>query len=317
MYPLFFNHILKNKIWGGNKLQDFLNLDKTNDLIGESWEISAHDLDNSIIQNGKFKGMNLQELLEKEKENLVGVKVYNKFKNKFPLLIKFLDVNDRLSIQVHPDNSYSLKKHNEFGKSECWYILDASEDATLLLDINEKYSKDDFIEKVNKNDFNGLFKEVKVKKNDFIDITPGTIHATIKGKIFFAEIQQNSDITYRIYDFDRLENGKLRPLHLEDAINVIDFSKNTEIKNYSIKNGFENLSKNEFFTLNKIDLNNEEYFNKFSESFTIYTAIEGNFKIYSENEEYKFNKGTNVLIPVNTEITIKGTGSILQTYIEL
>lgn len=317
MYPLFFNHILKNKIWGGHKLQEFLNLEKTDELIGESWEISAHDLDNSIIQNGKFKGMNLQELLEKEKENLVGIKVYNKFKNKFPLLIKFLDVNDRLSIQVHPDNKYSLKKHNEFGKSECWYILDASEDAKLLLDIDEKYSKEDFTKKVYNNEFKGLFKEVKVKKNDFIDITPGTIHATISGQVFFAEIQQNSDITYRIYDFDRLENGKLRPLHLEDAINVIDFSKKTEVKNYSNNNYFENLSKNEFFTLNKINLKNEEYSKLCTESFSIYTAIDGNFKIFSKNEEYEFNKGTNVLIPVNVEITIKGTGSILQTYIEL
>ena len=232
LYPLKFEKVFIEKVWGGREFEKSLNMTLPKDKnIGESWEVSAHPNGMGIVANGNLKGKTLQEILNEYKEKLVGEKVYKEYGNRFPLLIKYLDVNDRLSIQVHPDDEVALKKHNELGKSESWFIMEASKDAKLIMGMKKGVTKEEFLEKTAKNDFTGLFEEISVKKGDLIDINPGMVHASLEGSVLFAEIQENSDITYRIYDFDRVENGKKRELHLKDAADVIDFDAKAVIIN--------------------------------------------------------------------------------------
>ena len=202
LYPLRFKKVFIDKIWGGDALENVLGMDiPAGRKIGESWEISAHSHGMSIVENGELAGKTLQEVLDEYKGELVGDKVYNEYKNLFPLLIKYLDVNDRLSIQVHPSDEYAMKHENELGKSESWYVIEASDDAKLILGMKDGMTKEKFVEKAKKNDFDDMFDIKPVKKGDFIDINPGTVHASLEGSILIAEIQENSDVTYRIYDF--------------------------------------------------------------------------------------------------------------------
>jgi len=291
--------------------------------IGESWEVSAHPHGMGIVENGALAGQRLDDIYKEYKGELTGKKVYEKYPNKFPLLIKYLDVNDRLSIQVHPSDEVALKKHNEFGKSESWYIMEASDDATLILGMKPGITKEKFLEKVKKNDFDGLFEEKSVKKGDFIDITPGTVHASLKGSVIFAEIQQNSDVTYRIYDFDRIDkNGKKRELHLQDSADVIDFGKEVEIKNTDFdesENEKDILRKNiiekEYYSIDKIRFNGS-FEDVNNESMTIYSFLEGEGKIvWGENEELLVKKGETILIPAGIKTKTVGKFEILRTII--
>lgn len=324
LYPLKFKKAFMEKVWGGRKFEEFLNMDLPKKInIGESWEVSAHPNGMSIVENGILKGRSLQDIYNEYKDKLVGEKVYNEYKTRFPLLIKYLDVNDRLSIQVHPDNEIALKNHNEFGKSESWYIMEASEDAVLILGMQDGITKHKFLEKVSKNDFDGLFKEVKVKKGDFIDITPGTVHATLKGSILFAEIQQNSDITYRIYDFDRVEsNGLKRELHIKEASEVIDFEKKIKIENtdFSKKESRKTIIRKKYYSIDKIRIDgNFEDINL--ESMIIYSILEGSGELFFKDqndrvETLKIKKGETLLIPVCVDIKLNGKFEILRTVIE-
>lgn len=320
LYPLKLKKVFIEKIWGGKNLEKKLNIHLPKDKnIGESWEISAHPNGMGIALNGKLKGKTLKEIYSEYKDKLVGKKVFEKYPDKFPLLIKFLDVNDRLSIQVHPSDEVAMKKHNEFGKSESWYIVYASDDATLILGTKPGVTKEKFLEKVKNNDFSDLFEERSVKTGDFIDITPGTVHASLKGSVIFAEIQQSSDVTYRIYDFDRIDkDGKKRELHLDNAADVIDFEKKVEIKNTNFQSGEteKNIIKNKFYSIDKIKILNS-YEDFCSESMIIYTILDGNGKIFwNENEFLELKKGENILIPVDLKVRLEGNFEILRTTIE-
>ena len=230
IYPLRFEKVFIKKIWGGRALETELGMTlPENEIIGESWEVSAHSNGMSIVENGKLKGKTLQEVYDTYKSELVGEKVYEEYGHLFPLLIKYLDINDRLSIQVHPEDEQAMKKHNELGKSESWYVIEASDDAKLILGMAEGITKDQFVTKAKANDFSDMFKVKSVKAGDLIDINPGTVHASLEGSILIAEIQENSDITYRIYDFDREENGIKRELHIDEAAETIDFSKDVDV----------------------------------------------------------------------------------------
>lgn len=325
LYPLKFKKVFIEKIWGGRNFETKLNMElPPNKKIGESWEVSAHHNGMSIVENGFLKGKTLEEIYQIYGSKLVGEKIYNKYPNKFPLLIKYLDVNDRLSIQVHPDDEIALKKHNEFGKSESWYIMEATDDALLIMGMKEGMTKEKFLEKANNNDFSDMFETIKVKKGDLIDITPGMVHATLRGSILFAEIQQNSDITYRIYDFDRIENGKKRELHIEDASETIDFNNksviiNTEIGDAKIKR----IIKKEYYSIYKILLkNSNDLFTDYEkDSMIIYSILDGEGCIeYKENDKInkiEIKKGETILIPVNLEIELMGVNlEILKTIIE-
>ena len=322
LYPLKFEKVFIEKVWGGREFEKSLNMTLPKDKnIGESWEVSAHPNGMGIVANGDLKGKTLQEILNEYKEKLVGEKVYKEYGNRFPLLIKYLDVNDRLSIQVHPDDEVALKKHNELGKSESWFIMEASKDAKLIMGMKKGVTKEEFLEKTAKNDFSGLFEEISVKKGDLIDINPGMVHASLEGSVLFAEIQENSDITYRIYDFDRVENGEKRELHLKEAADVIDFDARAVVINTDFANdeNRKNIIKKKYYSIDKMKINKKfEDVNK--KSMIIYSILNGKGKIeYTLNNEKKevlIQKGETVLIPVGINIELIGELEILRTIIE-
>ena len=322
LYPLKFEKVFIEKVWGGREFEKSLNMTLPKDKnIGESWEVSAHPNGMGIVANGDLKGKTLQEILDEYKEKLVGEKVYKEYGTRFPLLIKYLDVNDRLSIQVHPDDEVALKKHNELGKSESWFIMEASKDAKLIMGMKKGITKEEFLEKTAKNDFSGLFEEISVKKGDLIDINPGMVHASLEGSVLFAEIQENSDITYRIYDFDRVENGKKRELHLKEAADVIDFDAKAVIINTNFLNdeNRKNIIKKKYYSIDKIKIN-EKFEDVNEKSMIIYSILNGKGKIeYTLNNEKKevlIQKGETVLIPVGINIELIGELEILRTIIE-
>lgn len=322
LYPLKFEKVFIEKVWGGREFEESLNMTLPKDKnIGESWEVSAHPNGMGIVANGDLKGKTLQEILDEYKEKLVGEKVYKEYGTRFPLLIKYLDVNDRLSIQVHPDDEVALKKHNELGKSESWFIMEASKDAKLIMGMKKGVTKEEFLEKTAKNDFTGLFEEISVKKGDLIDINPGMVHASLEGSVLFAEIQENSDITYRIYDFDRVENGKKRELHLKDAADVIDFDAKAVIINTDFLNdeNRKNIIKKKYYSIDKMKIN-EKFEDVNKKSMTIYSILNGKGKIeYTLNNEKKevlIQKGETVLIPVGIYVALIGELEILRTIIE-
>ena len=297
LYPLRFKKVFIDKIWGGDALENVLGMDIPNGRkIGESWEISAHPHGMSIVENGELAGKTLQEVLNEYKGELVGEKVYSEYKELFPLLIKYLDVNDRLSIQVHPSDEYAMKHENELGKSESWYVIEASDDAKLILGMKDGMTREKFVEKAKKNDFDDMFDVKAVKQGDFIDINPGTVHASLEGSVLIAEIQENSDVTYRIYDFDREENGVKRELHIDKAAEVIDFGMKVNII-YKIK----------INDTNKEDINQG--------SMIIYSILDGKGKIKYENGELIIKKGESILVPVNVKVNIEGNLELLRTII--
>lgn len=314
MYPLKFNKIFIPKVWGGRDFENVLNMSlSTNENIGESWEVSCHKKENSVISNGIFKNITLQQLINIYGSKILGKEVYNKYKQDFPLLIKYLDIHDKLSIQVHPSNEYALEKENEFGKSECWYIISASEDAKLYLGLKEDVTKEKFEEHMKNRDFTNIFNEVPVKTGDFINITPGTVHGSCEGSVLICEIQQNSDITYRIYDFDRKVNGELRPLHLDKALEVISFGEKPQISSTGNKEK-ELLLKSPLFNVEKLNIKGR-YKDEINKNFKIYSIIDGSGELKCNRKTYSVTKGETLFIPAGLNISFKGEFVALKSYL--
>lgn len=314
LYPLKFKKVLIPKVWGGKNLQEKLGIELPDDRnFGESWEVSSHKNGMSEVENGYLSGRQLQSLLEEFKQELVGEEIYTKYGNRFPLLIKYLDVNDRLSIQVHPSDEYALKNHNELGKCESWFIMYASDDAKLIMGMKKGINKEKFLEKTKNNDFVDLFNVVSVKTGDIIDVIPGSVHASLEGSVIFAEIQENSDITYRIYDFDRLDNGKKRELHLDRAAEVIDFDLIPEVRNTNFKDDEirKNISNTDFYSIDRIKILDE--FEDSYKNMLIYSILEGEGIIEYLGESLKVKKGETVLIPANIKVKVKGSLELLRS----
>lgn len=315
LYPLKFKKVLIPKVWGGRNLNKKLGIELPDDRnFGESWEVSSHKNGMSEVENGYLSGRQLQSLLEEFKSELVGEEIYTKYGNRFPLLIKYLDVNDRLSIQVHPSDEYALKNHNELGKCESWFIMYASDDAKLIMGMKKGVDKDLFIQKTKNNDFEDLFNVVSVKTGDIIDVIPGSVHASLEGSVIFAEIQENSDITYRIYDFDRLENGKKRELHLDRAAEVIDFNLIPEVRDTNFKSDEvrKNISNTDFYSIDRIKI-----FDQFEDEYRnmlIYSILEGEASIEYLDGSLKVKKGETVLIPANVKVKVKGNLELLRSF---
>jgi len=322
MYPLKMKKNLIEKVWGGHNFKEKLNFKVEEDkLYGESWEVSCREDVMSYVENGEFKGKSIFEVIQMDRKNFLGEEIVKRFPNKFPLLIKFLDVNNKLSVQVHPNDEYAMRVEKTLGKSESWYVMDASPDAKLIIGIKSGVSKEQFIKKVENKDFNGIFNYINVKKGDFINIKPGTVHATIEGNVLICEPQENSDITYRIYDFDRKVNGKLRKLSLEKAIEVIDFSSRPEIsssisrkKEYFTAGEKEKLKKGKHFNVDKF-LINGKFEDDINNNFKIYSILNGNGYILSDGKEYSCQKGETFFIPAKLETIINGKIEMLKTYI--
>ena len=258
-YPLKFQPILKERIWGGTKLVSQFNKKSTLKNIGESWEISDVDESISIVSNGVLKDTSLRKLVENYKGDLVGRNNYANFGNNFPLLIKFIDAKQDLSVQVHPNNEISKKRHNSLGKTEMWYIMEVEKGSRLLLGFNETITSEKYAQLLKEKKIISVIKNVYPKKGDCFFIEPGTIHA-IGGGVVLAEIQQTSDITYRIYDFDRGDDkGNKRELHTEFAIEALDYSDEIDtVRAYTKqKNSLNSVVSCEYFRTNFIPISGE------------------------------------------------------------
>jgi len=304
LYPLKFNPILKNKIWGGTKLQNLFNKSPKSQSLGESWELSGHEGDESIVSNGFLAGNNITELTEIYMGELVGDKIFENFGLTFPLLFKLIDANDDLSIQVHPNDLVGEARHNSFGKTEMWYVVDANPGAELIIGFTKNSSSEEYSAAIENGEVEKLLQKVSVKKGDVLFIPAGLVHAIGKG-IVVAEIQQTSDLTYRIYDYKRTnENGKERELHIEEALDVIDFkaSKEPKIAYNSELNEIVPLVTSDYFVTNSLRFNKELIRNYASlDSFVVYMCIDGGFEIEFNRKKTHVNKGETVLIPAIIE----------------
>lgn len=314
LYPLKFTPILKDKIWGGRKLEQYLN--KTIAPLpnaGESWEISGVPGNVSVVSNGFLAGNTLEEIIEIYMGDLVGDKVYNQYGLEFPLLIKFIDANDVLSIQVHPDDELAKERHNSFGKTEMWYVMQADKGAELISGFNQEIDKKSYLEKLEANDLESIMGSRKVEEGDVFFIPAGRVHAIGKG-ILLAEIQQSSDVTYRIYDFNRKDSeGNTRELHTDQAVDAIDYTYVDDVKtSYPVKsNEVNEVVKCDYFTTNVLELT-EEVKKDFYEldSFLVYMCVEGGAEIiYNDGKSEALSLGETVLVPANLkEISIRPVG---------
>lgn len=322
LYPLKFKPILKEKIWGGNKLAGLMQ--KTsgkNAKIGESWEISSVEGNYSVVSNGFLSGNNIVELLEVYMGDLLGDSLYEIFGNEFPLLIKIIDASELLSLQVHPDDQLAFLRHDSNGKNEMWHILQADENSKIVNGFREDVKKEDFLELLANGKLDSKLNYVDVEAGDSIYMPARRVHC-ISGGILLVEIQQTSDLTYRIYDWKRVdEKGIPRELHLELAIDAIDYSKTTDhvIKSDASKPD-EQIISCPYFTVNQINLKSgiERDYNLI-DSFVIYICTEGEFSITGYEEKCLIKKGESVLIPAvlkNITLTPLKSSKILEVFIE-
>lgn len=317
LYPLQFNPILKERIWGGTKLKSVLNKPITSDITGESWELSTVEGDVSVISNGHLAGKSLTGIINDFPNELLGTEVYNRFGKQFPLLFKFLDAREDLSIQVHPNDELAKKRHNSFGKTEMWYIMQADENARIIVGFKEKSNADEYIKALENKSVLSILNDVKVKAGDVFFLETGTVHAIGAGLVV-AEIQQTSDITYRIYDFDRVDaQGNTRELHVDLALEAINYNKTETQKKYTtIENTSNEIVNCNYFTTNFIPLDGVISVDKNGNSFTVYMCVEGNFELEVNKISYHYKKGDTVLIPAAvTQYKLVGKGSVLEIYI--
>ncbi|GAB3929790.1 type I phosphomannose isomerase catalytic subunit [Mucilaginibacter myungsuensis] len=323
LYPLQFKTIYKDKIWGGQKIRTYLGKD-FGDLpnCGETWEISGVKSDVSVVENGSLAGQSLADLLEQYKDQLVGKHVYDHFGNIFPLLVKFIDANDDLSIQVHPDDELAKKRHNSFGKTEMWYVIEADPGSTLIAGFSEKVDEQIYVDKLNSGHIMDILNKEDVAAGDVFFLPAGRVHTIGKG-LLIAEIQQTSDITYRIYDFDRVDDkGQKRELHTELALAANDYNVYPEYKTkYTpVKNEDVHLVTCPYFTTNVLDFTEgvtKDYSNL--DSFVIYVCLEGALTVKYDGGEIAVKMGECALIPNSidkVELTTEGGFKILESYIE-
>ncbi|UUC47069.1 type I phosphomannose isomerase catalytic subunit [Flavobacterium cerinum] len=316
-YPLVFKPILKDRIWGGAKLSSLLHKDIISETTGESWEISTVPGDVSVVKNGALAGKSLNELLELAPEALLGEKVYSKFGKTFPLLFKFLDAKEDLSIQLHPNDELARKRHNSFGKTEMWYVMQADPDSRIIVGFEETSSPDEYLYHLEHKTLTKILKEIKVAPGDVFFLETGTIHAIGAG-IVIAEIQQTSDITYRVYDWDRVDaQGKSRELHIELALDAIDYSvSDAKCKYAQTVNVSNPVIDCPYFTTNFIPLNGQQTFYKNGDSFTVLVCTKGTFSIMVNDVATAFREGDTILIPaVITDFQLSGEASLLEIFI--
>lgn len=313
MEPLFLQPVFKERIWGGTSLRDGFGYEIPNDKTGECWAISAHPNGPSIIENGPYAGMSLDKLW-KEQPQLFG----NPKEDVFPLLTKILDANMDLSVQVHPDDSYAkVNENGELGKTECWYIIDCKEGADMIFGHTAQ-TKDELVQMVNEGKWNDLLQRVKIKPGDFFYVPSGTIHALCEGTLVL-ETQQSSDTTYRVYDYGRRdEQGNLRDLHLDKAIEVttvphkaisstptVETKENATITTYV---------QSDFFSVYKWDVKGTATFNS-NEKYLLLSVLNGEGSFIHEGNSYSLTKGAHLIVPVGmAEFTIQGDVQLIVSH---
>lgn len=322
MYPLKFEPILKQTLWGGDKIISFKQLNDTRKEVGESWEISAVEGSESIVAEGPDKGMTLTEVLSKYREELLGEANYARFGVKFPLLVKFIDARQDLSIQVHPSDELAKKRHNSMGKTEMWYVIGADKGAKLRSGFSEQITPKEYKDRVYNNTITEVLQEYDIQPGDVFFLPAGRVHSIGAGA-FIAEIQQTSDVTYRIYDFDRKDaKGNARELHTDLAREAINFEVLDDYRTQYdvVENEPIELVACPYFTTSLYDMT-EEITCDYSEldSFVIFVCVEGSCTLYdNEKNEVSFKAGETVLMPASTqEVTIVPNGKVklLETYV--
>jgi mannose-6-phosphate isomerase len=322
LYPLKFKTIFKDKIWGGQKINTYLGKDFSPlPNCGETWEISGVKSDVSVVENGDLAGKSLASILETHKGNLVGKQIYEKFGNEFPLLVKFIDANDDLSIQVHPDDELAKKRHNSFGKTEMWYVIQADQGASLIAGFNQKVNEEIYIEKLNSGKLGDILNKEEVEAGDVFFLPAGRVHTIGKG-LLIAEIQQTSDITYRIYDFDRVDDkGNKRELHTEEALAALDYEVYPEYKSVYDKKLNEpvHVVSCPYFSTNILEFTQSVTRDYSFDSFVIHVCVQGAYILDYGDESLNVKMGDCVLIPASIDKVSMDTQTgfkILECYIE-
>lgn len=316
-YPIVFEPILKERIWGGEKLGTVLGKELQSQQVGESWEISGVTGEVSIVANGPYKGRDLEQLIAAYPVELLGSYIYERFGEKFPLLFKFLDAKEDLSIQLHPNDDLALKRHNSFGKTEMWYVMQADQGARVVVDFKQGVTPSDYIEHLNQKSLTKILNEIPVKKGDVFFIETGTVHAIGKG-VLLAEIQQTSDITYRVYDWDRTDkDGKGRELHVDLALDAINYQeKEVEISYSKDINTANKVVCCPYFSVNFISLTQEYKKQKDQDRFYMYICTQGSGSIHLKDFVFDFKEGHSMLIPACiTDISIRGEATLLEIFV--
>ena len=304
-YPLLLKPVIKDYIWGGTRLKTEFGFKTDKDIAAEGWMLSCHKDGTNTVLNGVYEGKPLDEVLK-----LWGLK------DKFPILIKLIDAKDRLSVQVHPDNKYALENEGEFGKTEMWYVVDCEDGAQLIYGFKNKISKDEFEKRIKDNTLDEVMNYVPVKKGDVFFIKSGTLHAIGKG-ILIAEIQQNSNTTYRVSDYGRLgADGKPRELHIQKAVDVTLTDKPTvpygdvgETNNYEY--GTERqLAACEYFKTTKLDLEGEREINT-ENGFVSLLVLSGEINVKYDSGVVKAQKGGSIFIPQGLKVLLSGRAEVI------
>ena len=320
MYPIKLKPAFKDYLWGGTRLRDDFGKDCDFDKVAESWELSCHKDGNSVVADGEFAGLTLAQYIEKEGKSVLGTNC-EKFEN-FPILIKLIDAKDNLSVQVHPNNEYAQRVEGEYGKTEMWYVVDCDEGASLLYGFKHNITKEEFRKRIENNTLLEVTNSVPVKKGDVFFIEAGTLHAIGKG-ILIAEIQQNSNTTYRIYDYGRVgADGKPRQLHIDKAVDVTNLcpakpypqSEPVDMGGWTKKR----LAKCEYFTVDVINVDTSAALEADQSSFVNILVLDGGCVLSSEgNDAVELKKGDSVFIPAGLgKFELTGKCSAVMTHID-
>ena len=299
LYPLKFQPILKDKIWGGQKLHQILHKPTTSKNAGESWEISDVEGDTSLVANGALQGSSLNYLLETHTSDLLGEKNFRKFRTKFPLLIKFIDAKEDLSVQLHPNDQLAKARHNSFGKTEMWYVVQADPESNLIVGFNQKMTQELYLKHLEDKTLQSILNFDAVQAGDTYFIEVGRIHAIGAG-VLLAEIQQTSDITSRVYDWDRVDSeGNERELHNDIALEAFDFDMPDNFRVDYTKNSDSptELVSCPYFTTNVLKVNDTILKENTHDSFMIYMCVEGKAQIEVDENQTEISMGETVLIP--------------------
>ncbi|MCE1157020.1 MAG: class I mannose-6-phosphate isomerase [Bacteroidales bacterium] len=319
--PLLFAPRLKDKIWGGSKLKSLFDKPATGTMVGESWELSGYEGDESVVVNGPLAGNNLRELIEVYMGDLVGDEVFDLHGHSFPLLFKLIDANENLSIQVHPGDEVASDRHHSYGKTEMWYVVDADPGAELIIGFKEDCSRDTYLDALDAGTVEELLQHVPVTKGDVFFIPAGLVHAIGKG-VVVAEIQQSSDVTYRIYDYKRKDaEGNERELHTDEALDVIDFTAARSPKTrYDARlNTLTPLVSCEYFNTGIIKLDEPLHRNYGNiGSFVAYMCLEGALELVSDQGSVRVKAGDTVLVPAlidEVQLLPEGETVLLEVFV--
>lgn len=324
LYPLKFKPVYKDYLWGGQRLKTELGKQNGPDVLAESWEISGVEGNVSVVSEGFLKGNPLDELIEVYMGDLVGDAVFDKFGNEFPVLIKFIDAKEKLSVQVHPDDTYAVEHHGSRGKTEMWYVIDTEAGAELISGFKKDVDEQVFREHLENKQLTEILNFEPVKAGDVFFLPAGRLHAIGNG-IMLAEIQETSNVTYRVYDWDRVDkDGKGRDLHLDHAMRVMDYKKRDDIRTQydRIPNSTVNLADCPHFTTSLVELDKpvDKDFNLI-DSFVIYICTEGKLVVnYKGGEAVHLQKGESMLVPAELkEISLlpEQKSTLLEVYMKI